>query len=691
VKALAGIVATSALAAALVAAQPAAAELGLIDLLSKNAVEQAEEAAAPALSADGRYVAFEAAIGGRKGVFREDLASAALTPVETGGAYESEAPGADASAPSISADGRYVSFTTKAPLDPLDDTQPQSSDVYVADMSSAPPRYELASALDGCEPTVSSTPCGLVYEGSGGSQASGGVALSADGRRIAFVTTAPSDLTSGSGGSTEGTPTPAGQVLLRDLDSDRTTLVSAVREAGAGAMSDPALPVPGGALIDRTALGGLKGAALSADGSTVAWLGAHLAAQVPLLADEATTISELDANGSFPYDEPLWRRVADGPTAPTRRVVGGGDPLAAGCPGTTGTLAEAACQGPFPGIAAKNPDLNSASGWLGVGGIDGVPRLSTDGRTVALVGNPTEATNVFLVDMAPGLSRRAALRQLTREIPADPFNPAAGINVEPFIPFNGHVYDLALSADGRRVAFATARQRFPLAPPNLVGTPPSVVGLVELYLIDLDAETLRRVTHGFGGLGEASLASNGTAGSGAGASSPSFDRTGGSIAFASTASNLVEGDGNEAGDVFLVADDLARPGSARQSISPRPRSHRPKQRWRLTLRAFSLPSGRVRLVAIVPGPGRLRVRTKASLEPGGGVRDLGGDRARARRSGRLALILGLPRRLRSLAHGREGLYATARVSFRHRGRRSLRDQLQVRFLVHPAKKAGGHR
>jgi Tol biopolymer transport system component len=558
-----------ALGTALALPAAASAELGPIGLLSKSPVEQADEASAPAISADGRYVAFQATIGGQQGVFRDELDSGALVPVEVGSASEAAAPGADARAASISADGRYVSFTTDARLDPLDDTQPDSSDVYVADLSVSPPSYELASALDGCDPSATSTPCGLTYGGSGGSLASGGIALSADGRKVAFVTTAPSDLTSGSGGSTEGTPTPTGQVLLRDLDTDTTTLVSAVRE-GSGQMSDPARPVPGGALVDKPQLRDLVGAALSADGTTVAWLGAHLPAQAPLLADESAVIAEADQNGSFPYNEPLWRRVSDGPTAPTRRIVGGGDPLAPGCPGTGGTLKEPACQGPFPGIASKNPDLNSASGWLGIGGIDGVPRLSADGRVVALVGNPTEATNVFVVDMSAGLSRRQALHQLTREVPVDPFNPAAGINVEPFVPLNGHVYGLALSPDGRRIAFASARQRFPLAPPNLIGTPPSTVGLVELYLIDLDGETLRRVTHGFGGLGEASLASVGTATSGAGAASPSLDATGGLIAFGSTASNLVEGDGNEASDVFLASDGRARQGAAPQEISPPP-------------------------------------------------------------------------------------------------------------------------
>jgi Tol biopolymer transport system component len=678
---------------ALAVAVPAHAELGPIQLASKDSAEQAEAASAPALAAAARYLAFQASIGGLEGIFREDLDSGTLTPVVVGSAYEAGAPGADASAPSISADGRYVSFTTTTSLDPANDDVPAAtddSDVYVADMAASPPAYELVSALDGCDPAASPVPCGLAYEGSGGAQASGGVALSADGRRVAFFTTAPSDLTSGPGGSTVGEPTPAGQVLLRDLDADRTTLVSAVREAD-GAMSDPAKPVPGGAMVDKPQLPGLKGAALSADGTTVAWLGAHLPAQVPLLADEATTIAELDENGSFPYDEPLWRRVADGAGAPTRRIVGGGDPLAPGCPGTGGSLAEPACQGPFSGLADKNVELNAAMGWLGVG-VDGVPRLSADGRAVALVGNPTEATNVFLVDMSGGLSRRAALRQLTREVPIDPSNPAAGINTEPYVPLNGHVYGLALSANGRRIAFASARQRFPLAPPYLVGAVPAVVGLVELYLIDLDGESLRRVTHGFGGGGEASLAAGLAATSGAGATSPSLDSAGGLIAFASSASNLVEGDGNDSSDAFLVADDFSAPGVGPLAIPAPPPPLRQKRRWRLTLSAFSLPDGRVRLVAIVPGAGTLRARAIASLRVGEPPRGLAPARTRARRAGRLKLTLALPRRLRRLARTPEGLYALAQVSFRHRGRKVLRGELQVRFRAHRAeRKAGGRR
>jgi Tol biopolymer transport system component len=662
----AGVAALAALGVVLACASPAAAEYGPIQLVSKSAAQQADRAFAPAISANGRYLAFQGAIGIRAGVFREDLETGAITPVATGGEFEQ---GGDAAAPSISADGRYVSFTTAAPLDAEDDPQPQSQDVYVADMGASPPSYELASALDGCDPEGAAphVACGLTYGGPGGSRATGRVALSADGRKVAFITSAASDLTSAPGGSTEGVPTPAGQVVLRDLDSNETTLVSTERDPGSGEMTGR--PVPGGALIAVPSLELLRGAALSADGSTVAWLGAHLPAQVSLLPGEAKKISELD-DGTFPYDEPLWRRVAEGPTAPIRRIVAGDGPA-----------------DPFPQMIGKDTSkVNGAEGWLGASKIDGVPQLSEDGRIVALIGNPTEATNVFSVDMSDGLSRSRAVRQLTREVTVNPSEPSQGVNEEPYIPFNGHIYDLAISADGRRIAFATARQRYPLSPPNLIGSPSVSVGLVELYVINRDGETVERITHGFGGLGEPSLAPNKFAFNGDGARAPSFG-AGGRIAFASTAANLVEGDGNEESDAFLVEAHGVSPTPGTLDLSPGPGQVRYRHRWRFTLSAFSLPDGAVRLVAVVPAAGSLRATVGAEL--GRGKRKLTAEWAKARASGPIPVELKLHGRYRRLAHTSEGLYATVRASFHRGGRKVLHGELQVRFHAHRAE--GGRR
>jgi Tol biopolymer transport system component len=646
-----------ALAAALSGAGPAAAEFGPIRLVSRTASLQADEAVAPAISADGRYVAFQGAIAGQRGVFRRDLQTGTVAPVAAGSIYEANSPGSDATAPAISADGRYVAFTTAAPFDPLDDPQAVSRDVYVADMSTSPLTYELASALDG-----SST--GLTYGGGGGSEASGRVALSADGRKVVFFTTAASNLT-GDPGKTE---TPAGQVALRDLDTERTTLVSAERDPETGAMTGR--PVAAGALIEAPGLPLLRGAALSADGTTVAWLGAHLPAQVPLQPGEAQTIAELDKVDFRPYDEPLWRRIGDGPAAPTRRVVGGDG-----------------ANDPFPDLTQKTTDINEAEGWLGTKNfVSGVPRLSTDGRTVALIGNPTEATNVFVVDMSAGLSRKQAVRQLTREVPIAAAEGPSGINSLKNIPLDGHVFDLGISADGRRIAFATARQRFPLAPPNLIGSAPSSLGQVELYAIDLDDESIQRVTHGIGGFGEPSLGPSGFVTQGAGASAPSFG--GGLISFVSTASNLTAGDGNDAGDVFTVEDREAPRVAAASSISAAPGGRRHRVGWRLKLSAFSLPDGAVRLVAVVPARGGLHAGVSTELGVSPHSRRLDAARARARRSGPVAIELRLPPALRHLARSREGVYATAAVKFHSHGRPTLRGRVQVRFHSHPSKKQG---
>ena len=128
-----------------VLAPSAAAEFTAPTLVSGNAQIPFEEAGSPDLSQDGNYVVFQGKIAGVAGVYRRDLQTGALEPV---------APGApDAAGPSVSAEGRYVAFTSTAELDPEATLPPADAgcpQVYVRDMTIEPGQpgaYVLASAL----------------------------------------------------------------------------------------------------------------------------------------------------------------------------------------------------------------------------------------------------------------------------------------------------------------------------------------------------------------------------------------------------------------------------------------------------------------------------------------------------------------------------------------------------------------
>jgi hypothetical protein len=670
------IAVAAALAAATVgpatAAPDAHADLGLPRLLTFSPREQSDGVTAAALSADGRYVVFAGSLGGVKGILRRDLRTGAVEPVAAGDAYTMTPLVQTAADPSVSADGRYVSFTTSAALDPADDVN-AAPDVYVRDMAVPAPAggapcdpaggacaYTLASAVDGGA-------AGLAYATPGkGSAAAPRQAISADGRRVAFVTTAESDLA--------GPGTPAGQVAVRDLDARRTTLVSARRDPATGAMTGR--PVDGPAVTPGTA------AAISADGTTVAWSGRRIGDQAPTAAGDPAATTD-------PYNEPLWRRIADGPSAPTRRVAGAGDPEAPGCP-PGGSIALAACQGPYPNLGDNaNPELGAQGGWVPTpSALLALPSLSADGRTVAFLGSPpippqnatTADVDLFVADMGAELPRRAAVRRLTQDLGGETLS------------------DLALSADGRRIAFATVRTTFALTPPFYLGpTPPVVADLPELYLVDLDGQSLRRVSRTVDGGPSTDGHPGGT--NPFAPSYPSFDATGHMVAWVTPAANLVAVDANQAADAFLVEDRVPPAGvPGRVDIAPPPAPRTIPRTWRLALRAVARRDGTVRLDATVPGAGVLRATATATVpvtrhvkvrRRGGGRRTVT-RRVLARRQvakaslvargpGLWRLTVRVAKAYRSLVRGRAGLDASAKVTFAAPARATLRDALDVRF------------
>jgi len=659
----AGVVAFALALIVLAATLPsrAAAAFGPIELISKSSREQAQFATEPALSADGRYVAFCGELGGHEGIFREQRDNGSIVPVAVGPfsferCYES---GRYANAPSISADGRYIAFTTAAPLVEADE-EPETNDVYIADMATSPPTYTLVSAVDGsAEPMP------------GAAFSAGRVAMSADANRVAFVD--------------------EGNVYVREISTRRTILISAKREPLTGMTDEPI--VGGGAYVPEAYVPGSSsvavvpaGAAISADGSTVAWVGEHLPEQVPMLSDEEAKVRAIEKS-SEQFHEPLWRRVP-GPleeNPPTRRVVGGGDPLAPGCP-ASGTIQTPVCQGPYPTVAFGDrlpfnlENLKAGRGW----GVK-MPQLDADGDVVAFAGNPGEQYDLFVVNMTSGLDRLEAVSEITRwtnpraAVPGTENAVVQGSGETAYLPFTGAVSDCAISADGTRIAFTTTRQRFATSPLTLTTEVPAAVSLIpELYEADLTNGTIERLTPGPGKVVSEAKVQTGNA------FSPSFDQDGRTIAFASDAENLVAGDANGETDVFAV-EELPKAPVGTSAISAKPAQPTVLPMWRISANAYSRPDGSVRIVARVPGSGTLRALAEAQV--GSRLKTVkvahGKDRADTART--LMLDLRLGRRRRALIHQPGGLVTRLRITFSGPGGRPLHDQLQTRFLAHPKK------
>jgi hypothetical protein len=723
---------------------------GPISLASDDALEQADYAHDPVISGNGEYVAFDGYFEGLTGVWRRDLkAPYAVEAVSVG---EPGTPAGSAVLPSISENGQLVSFTTAAALSPVNDTN-AGPDVYVRDMDV--PEYQPcveAEALAPAEPcaftlvsAADDSTHGLSYEYSEGSNreyeeghygavAAGRSAMSANGEKVVFVTTLPSDL--------DGPQTPTLQVARRNLLTGSTELVSVASEGTNGTPLPGPQPVPVqeglGAVYDPGPFEGpapyvltrQAPASISADGSTVAWLAENVGEQVQTLADETL---------SPKYSEPLWRRMEGGEATPTRRVSGGSDPANPACAASGETdLPEVPslsnpCQGPFATIRGFGI-------WTNANGVESaVPQLSADGNTVAFIaqaplvalgsdfGVTPESRNgdLYIADMQEGLTRVQALTPLTELASGN----------ESALSTNASIIDFGISPDASQVAFTTMRTQFPLGSPAFVSAPAAVPGMVELFDVDLGDDTLTRVTHGYDGGPSESPHEEATSkedqyvevGSGDGALSPSFSNNGDLIAFASTASNLVFGDGNtppltkvgstvsDGSDVFVVPRETFLSAAAPQSISSAPAEARPTTPWRLGVTAVSLADGAVRLYLEVPGAGSLRAvagsqmllrsshsahKTKSSDHAAHGARakakvvtrDVAAARAASDASagGFTILTLSLSASYRSLSARAGGLPATVRVSFTAPGHQTLHESVAVRFRRRSATHAAHH-
>lgn len=611
-----------------------------------------------AISADGRYVAIQTRArnffgdgdpdppGGYRagGIFRFDLTTKVLEKVADGNLFDEEDPAhpllrRGASSPSISADGRFVAFATGERLVAGDVND--NVDVYVRDMAlpiGGAGAYDLVSARDGGDvPADFGPPPGPFPATEPGAELTRGVSISADGLKVLFRTDAPSDLP-----AAPATDVPAGQLFVRDRVTNATQLVTAVRDSETGAMT-------------TSPAGGARGAALSADGTTVAWTGGNAGSQTTFLDGE-------NADPSFLFY--LWRRIGDGPSAPTRRITGLADPDDPACPLGATTFFDQESTGPCYGPLTEQEGTR-----FGIGGQ--VPALSGDGYTVALLTGAgprpfaftSSGLDLFLTEMSPGLTRKEATVELTRDtVGSDPASSP---------PLGG----VSMSASGRYLAITTVRTRFVLPALTPIDDPRPVPGPRELYVVDLRQRTLERVTRAYWGGDIDADVDNGV----------TLSADGDRVAFTAFAGNLFFGDGNQRADAFVAERQPVRgaappPHFDRGSTGSSVYTSRGGPRVRV--RSRSRRGGVVLLTVSVPAAGGVKAVAMARAGRPRRQRTLSTATARARGLSRstVRLVLRPVRRYRAELRERGSIRGRAVVTYlAARGGRRARVAVPILF------------
>jgi len=341
---------------------------------------------------------------------------------------------------------------------------------------------------------------------------------------------------------------------------------------------------------------------------------------------------------------------------------------------------------------------------------DAVPRLSADGDEVAFLANgpylPSGgelgtsnkfSDDLYVANMESGLTRVQATRRLT-EIASEKNETLR----------SGPIDEIAISPEGTKVAFTTQRVVFPLQSLDYVSPPAAVAGEAELYVVDLATNTLTRLTHGIGGEEEPAGQPHEevkagvdpyTETQGEGTFAPSFTSNGQTIAFSSTADNLVYGDGNTpetrsspggGSDAFLISQVPFTPEPPQQEISKAPPNPPPPGGgW--VLYATAEPTGTaVRVSALVPRAGMLRATATAAVRSGHAVVRRQLAAASTTVAGRSSVTLQLVLSSASEHYVTSpGVTADVQVRFSAPGQTTLSDQIPV--LLRPVSSHGKRR
>lgn len=447
----------------------------------------------PIFSRDGRWLAFvsqagnlvegdsaTSGLGGWMDVFVHDLETGANTLASVN-QFGSAGGNGNSVAPELSADGRHLVFQSRADDLAAADANGQT-DVFWRDLRSGTTRLISAN----------------VSGDASGNGPSGAASLSDDGQTVVFESLA-TDLVAGDGNRLS-------DVFVRDVANNETRLVSVARTgsgSGNGASTEP-----------RVSADGQRVAFLSTATDLVTGVGSN-SRHVYLVnrASEATFWASTNAAR-------LWQQAFRSlPTALTcfNAALSADGRYVAFCVGPAGS-------GSTPGVLVIRHDwatgvsdlvASNALPYAAARLTESGPALSRDGqRLVYTAGGNTAVAGVYLWDTTD-----RTLRLVSVNAAGD--RPAAGTASSPH-----------LSADGRVVTFLSNS-------PDLVGGIGN--GVFQLYARDVSEGRTRLVSARFTGLGvgESDLLL------------PALSPDGARVAFATRDEAVVTGDANEACDVFV--------------------------------------------------------------------------------------------------------------------------------------------
>ena len=191
----------------------------------------ADDSLDPSISADGRYVAFASLADNLshedddavRNIYVRDMQSGTTTLVSRATGAAGEAGDGYSAAPSISADGRFVAFTSESENFTADDAKDHTPDVFVRDLHTHTTTF--VSRASG-------------PAGAGGDASSEEASISADGRFVAFHSVA-GNLGDGSASHTQR------DIFVRDLQQHTTTFVSRADAPADGYSLNPSISADG--------------------------------------------------------------------------------------------------------------------------------------------------------------------------------------------------------------------------------------------------------------------------------------------------------------------------------------------------------------------------------------------------------------------------------------------------------------